>query len=571
MRSRQEGVRSLRHRLLGEILTSHGAVSEEQLQSAVQAQSETGEKLGRILVDREIISEQQLLETMAKGLGIPHAQISKMNIDAELVKLLPPQLIRLHRLLPISLHNNTITVAMADPLNHHAIDDVSMATGLKVVPVLASAKDLNAVIDQHLAFKVDPHMEKVLLELKESRINTIPEAKENPLLQINEDAPVIRIVNSLLVQAVQVHCSDIHIEAQEADIRIRFRVDGELYHVLSLPKASLAAIVSRIKIMAAIDIAEKRIPQDGSFRMTVEEREIDFRISTMPTCHGEKVVIRVLDRIYSLTQIDDLGLSETNKENLLALSRRPQGMVLVAGSTGSGKTTTLYSVLNEINTIDKNIITLEDPIEYTLKGINQVQINIKAGLSFASGLRSILRQDPDVIMVGEIRDQETAKLSIQAALTGHLVLSTLHTNSASGTVARLTEMGIEGYLLLASLAGVVSQRLVRRLCPNCRQRYVLDADTAVKLGVAGNDREFYRAVGCSQCRHIGYQGRIALHEIMLNGSLVRAAINRGANADDLQAAAIKEGMISIKNDGIAKARQGLTSLEEVIKAVYLGG
>jgi len=571
MRSRQEGFRSIRHRLLGEILTSQGAVSEEQLQSALRAQSETGEKLGRILVDREIISEQQLLETMAKGLGIPHAQISKMNIDTELVRLLPPQIIRLHRLLPICLHKNTISVAMADPWNHLAIDDVSMATGLKVLPVLASAKDLNAAIDQHLAFKFDPHMEKVLLELKESRIDNLPEAKEDSLREINDDAPVIRLVNSLLVQAVQGHCSDIHMEAQEADIRIRFRVDGDLYHALSLPKISLAAIVSRIKIMADIDIAEKRIPQDGSFRMGVDERDVDFRISTMPTCHGEKVVIRVLDRIYSLTQIDDLGLSETNQANLLALSRRPQGMLLVAGSTGSGKTTTLYSVLNEINSIDKNIITLEDPIEYTLTGINQVQINVKAGLTFASGLRSILRQDPDIIMVGEIRDRETATLAIQAALTGHLVLSTLHTNSASGTVARLTEMGIEAYLIIASLAGVISQRLVRRLCPNCRQRYVLDQDSAVRLGVEGYGREFYRAVGCPLCRYIGYQGRIALHEIMLNGSQVRAAINRGADADDLQAAAIESGMISIKNDGIAKAQQGLTSLEEVIKAVYLGG
>jgi len=572
MENRPERVKGGQRRMIGEILTSLGIITEKQLQSALQKQSETGEKLGKILVERGIITEQQLIETMEFMLGIPHVYLSRINIDLEVVKLLPPQIIRLHKILPISRKNNTITLAMADPLNHQAIDDVRMATDLEVVPVLASEKELDTAIRQYLAFRLDPNMEKILSELKQGAKKLIPGTKETQSVRIIDDAPIIRMVNSILIQAVQGHCSDIHIEAQELDVRVRFRVDGELYEVLTLPKISLAAVVSRVKIMAAMDIAEKRIPQDGRFRVVIEGREVDFRISTLPTSHGEKVVMRVLDRTNAMTRIDNLGLSSSNKERLLSVSRRPHGMLLVTGPTGSGKTTTLYSVLCEINSVDKNIITLEDPIEYTLEGINQVQTNPKAGLSFASGLRSVLRQDPDIIMVGEIRDYETAQLVVQASLTGHLVLSTVHTNSATGTVARLVDMGIEEFLLATSLAGVVSQRLVRQLCGKCCQGYVLDQDAAVRLGMPeASGQEFYQPIGCNMCRQLGYQGRIALHEILIMGPRVRAAINRGDNSDDLQAAAVEEGMITIREDGIAKARQGLTSLEEVMKVVFWGG
>ena len=572
MENRPERVKGGQRRMIGEILTSLGIITEKQLQSALQKQSETGEKLGKILVERGIITEQQLIETMEFMLGIPHVYLSRINIDLEVVKLLPPQIIRLHKILPISRKNNTITLAMADPLNHQAIDDVRMATDLEVVPVLASEKELDTAIRQYLAFRLDPNMEKILSELKQGAKKLIPGTKKTQSVRIIDDAPIIRMVNSILIQAVQGHCSDIHIEAQELDVRVRFRVDGELYEVLTLPKISLAAVVSRVKIMAAMDIAEKRIPQDGRFRVVIEGREVDFRISTLPTSHGEKVVMRVLDRTNAMTRIDNLGLSSSNKERLLSVSRRPHGMLLVTGPTGSGKTTTLYSVLCEINSVDKNIITLEDPIEYTLEGINQVQTNPKAGLSFASGLRSVLRQDPDIIMVGEIRDYETAQLVVQASLTGHLVLSTVHTNSATGTVARLVDMGIEEFLLATSLAGVVSQRLVRQLCGKCCQGYVLDQDAAVRLGMPeASGQEFYQPIGCNMCRQLGYQGRIALHEILIMGPRVRAAINRGDNSDDLQAAAVEEGMITIREDGIAKARQGLTSLEEVMKVVFWGG
>jgi type IV pilus assembly protein PilB len=325
--------------------------------------------------------------------------------------------------------------------------------------------------------------------------------------------------------------------------------------------------------MAGMDIAEKRIPQDGRMRMTFEGRTVDFRISTLPAIFGEKVVLRILDRANALTTVDQLGLSAKTKESLLSLSHRPYGMVLVTGPTGSGKTTTLYSLLGEINSIDKNIITLEDPVEYSLPGISQVQVNTKTGLTFAAGLRSILRQDPDVIMVGEIRDPETAQLAVQAALTGHLVFSTLHTNSASGAVARLTDMKIENFLLTSSLAGVVAQRLVRKLCPNCRRPYRLSNEMAEKLGISERSGdEFYRAVGCNMCRQLGYQGRIAVHEVITVGPRLRECINRGhASEDDIEATAVEEGMIIIKKDGVNKALEGLTTLEEVMKAVLMGG
>jgi len=564
---------AIQRKRMGDILSDLGVLSQEQLEAALDEQAKTGGKLGQILVNRGFVSEQQLLETLEISLGIPQVQISKLQIDPEAVTLLSPQLIRLHKVLPISRQRNTVTVATADPLNQRAMDDIRMACGLDVIPVLSSEKDLEAAIRQYLAFRLDPGMERILHEMNQEDRHLQASRRELQAVRVEDDAPIIRMVNSIIGQAVHGRASDIHIEPQEDETRVRFRIDGELYEVLCLPLSSLAAVVSRLKIMAGMDIAEKRLPQDGRFRMTLEGREIDFRVSSLPTNHGEKMVMRILDRYTALTRLDQLGLGEENQEKLVTLGRRPHGLVVVTGPTGSGKTTTLYSLLSEINSIDKNIVTLEDPIEYSLAGINQVQTNAKAGLTFASGLRSILRQDPDVILVGEVRDAETARLAVQAALTGHLVLTTLHTNSASGAPARLNDMGVEDFLLASSLAGVISQRLVRRLCPNCRQPYILDDDTAQRLKIsreAGN--RFYRASGCNVCRQLGYQGRMAIHEIMIIGPETRAFIGRGENAEALiEKSAENEGMISIRADGIAKARKGLTSLEEVMKVVLLGG
>ncbi len=560
------------HKMTGEILVELGMINEEQLAAALNEQHENKEKIGWILVRKGYVTEQQMLEAVALVLGIQLIEIGKMNLDTEVLKLLPQRLIRLYNILPVFRRKNRLTLAMADPLNQQAIDDVRMATGLDVTPVLASEKELDVAIRQYLAFQIDPKIEQILGELTQETEAASP-SREIQMVRVTDDAPVIRMVNSLLVQAAQGRASDIHLEPQEKDVRVRFRVDGKLYAVLSLPKVIQPAIVSRIKIMGSMDIAEKRVPQDGRFRMVIEEREVDFRVSTIPASHGEKMVLRILDRSNSLTNIDQLGFSVRNKEYVLALCRRPYGLVLVTGPTGSGKTTTMYSLLGELNAVDKNIITLEDPIEFTLSGINQVQTNYKAGLSFASGLKSILRQDPDIIMVGEIRDYETSQLGVQAALTGHLVLSTLHTNSAAGTVARMADMGIEAFLLANSLAGVISQRLVRQLCPNCKQSYVLDGKTAAQLGIpeeSGN--VFYHPVGCNMCRQLGYQGRIALHEIMILGPKVKNLIHNGEKSENLiQKAGREEGMATIKEDGVQKAKQGKTSLEEIMKVVLLGG
>jgi len=495
-------------------------------------------------------------------------RLINLSIDAEAVKLVSPHIIRRNRVLPISRTKHSITLAMVQPLNHQTIDDIRMVTGLEVIPVLADQQEIDMAIRQFLAFRLDPDMEKILGELRQDMKKKTTGDLEIQSLNV-DDAPIIRMVNYLLRQAVQVSCSDIHIEPQEKDVRVRFRIDGELYEVFTLPRLSLPAMVSRIKIIGGMDISEKRIPQDGRFRMMIEGCDIDFRISTLPTSNGEKVVVRVLDQSQALTGIDRLGLNNRNRKLLMDLVHRPYGMILVTGSTGSGKTTTLYAMLKTIDAGAKNVITLEDPIEYSLEGVNQVQINTRAGITFLGGLGSILRQDPDIIMLGEIRDQATAQLAVQAALTGHLVLSTLHTNSAAGTVTRLAEMGIEQFLLAASLVGVISQRLVRQLCVHCRRQYNLDQETAVGMGMLEETGEqFYQAVGCNMCRQLGYQGRIALQEIMLIGSKVRTTINQGAKTDDIQTAALAEGMITIRQDGIAKARQGLTSLEEVMRVVF---
>lgn len=561
----------MKRKLLGDLLLEQGVINRPQLDDALTDQKISREKLGSILVKKGYITELQLIETLEFVLGVPHVQLGKMNIDAEAVKLIPAQMARAHQVLPVSVKNGLLTLAMADPLNYQAIDDVRMYTRLDVVPVLASQREMDTAIRQYMALKVDSRVEKMINEMgqEEKKANR----QEERLVEVEDDAPVIRMVTSLLTQAVQGRASDIHIEPSEYDMRVRFRIDGILYEVLRLPKKSAAAVISRVKIMADLDIAEKRMPQDGRCQLKVDGREIDFRISTLPTVNGEKVVMRILDRAQALTTIDRLGFSPQNHKALTNLAARPHGMILITGPTGSGKTTTLYSMLSLINAAEKNVVTLEDPVEYSMPGINQVQVNPRAGFTFASGLRSVLRQDPDVVMVGEIRDQETAGLAIQASLTGHLVLSTLHTNSAAATITRLADMGAEFYLLASALAGVVAQRLVRRLCPNCRQAYELDGTTAFRLGmdeVAG--KIFYQPTGCNMCRQVGYMGRAALQEVLVIDEDLRVAITTGNTYEDnLERIATNKGMITIREDGIAKALEGVTSLEEVIKAVTLGG
>jgi len=558
--------------MLGEILVENGLLNSEQLAQAVNEQQQTHEKLGKILVRSGFINDEQLMEALEFSLGIPRVRISQLDINPEIVKMLPTTMLSKHKILPLSINQGRMTLIMSDPLNYHAIDDVRILTGMDVVPVMASEREMESAIQQHVALQVDSKMEKLLGELSQYNYGYKIET-ETTGMELNDDAPVIRMVNSLLKQAVQGGASDIHIEPLENDVRVRFRIDGELWEVLSLPKKSFPATVSRIKIMADLDISEKRIPQDGRTRLIIDGREIDFRISTLPSIQGEKIVMRILDRTNAIMSLEKLGFGTENEQKIKSLIRRPHGMIIVTGPTGSGKTTTLYSVLTELNNPNRNIITLEDPVEYSLPGINQVQINTKAGLTFPAGLRAILRQDPDIIMVGEMRDGETAELGVRAALTGHLFFSTLHTNSSAGTIARMVNMGIENYLLSSSLVGVVSQRLIRRLCKNCSKPYQLDEETAVRLKIpeyAG--KQFYAPTGCNMCRQSGYLGRMALHEVMEVGMETRKAItNNIQSEDELEEIAVGEGMITMSMDGVQKAALGLTSLQEVMRGVYLGG
>lgn len=560
----------LQNKRIGEVLIDTGIISRQELDHALEEQQKTGGKIGEILVRKGYMTEQQLSAALEFVLGIPYVQISQFKLDPETVRMLPTYYIRRYKVLPVTRKEHSLILAMVDPLNQKLLDDITAATGLSIIPVLSSEKEIDMAIQQYLALQVDPDLEQILGQLVAEDYEV---SYQLPGGSIDEEAPIIRMVNFLLIRAVQGYCSDVHIEPQESCIRVRFRVDGKLYEVLNLPKTALNAMVSRLKIMANMDIAEKRLPQDGRFKMEVDQREVDFRVSTLPTAMGEKTAIRILDRGYALMQVDELGFSDKNQQRIKALARSPYGMLLVTGPTGSGKTTTLYALLNEINSIEKNIITLEDPIEYTIAGVNQVQINPKAGLNFATGLRSILRQDPDVIMVGEIRDLETAELAVQASLTGHLLFSTLHTNSAVGTLTRLRDIGIEGFLLAACLVGIISQRLVRRLCPACRKELFLSEEMAVKLGIPEySQRLFFQPCGCSLCRQQGYRGRIALQEVMLPGHQLRQMIMQGYQSEDeLMDMAVQEGLVSLKEDGLEKALQGLISLEELMKVLLLGG
>lgn len=453
---------------------------------------------------------------------------------------------------------------MADPLNVVAIDDLRLLTGFDIEPLRASEKEINARIEKYFGL---PEVEKALQELGAKL--ALPEPEEISEEVIVDEAPVIRLVNSLIMKAIDEEASDIHIEPFEHRIRIRYRVDGMLREVTNLPRKMIHAIVSRIKVMAGMDIAERRLPQDGRIPLKLPDGEVDLRISTIPTVFSEKVVIRVLYKgsIKKFT-LENLEFSEYNLKQLLKFLESSYGMVLVTGPTGSGKTTTLYAALNAVNSVEKNIIAVEDPVEYILEGVNQTQVNVKAGATFPTYLRSILRQDPDVIMVGEIRDLETAEIAVRAAATGHLVLSTLHTNDAPGTVTRLIDMGIEPFMVASSVLGVVAQRLVRRICPNCRQLFPpLEAEISF-AGLKDRNKTLYAGKGCEQCNYTGYRGRLAIHELLTISPSIQSLILRRASGEELRQEALREGMIPLKEDGIQKALQGVTTIKEVMRAAF---
>lgn len=550
---------------LGELLLYAGKITENQLKDVLEIQKKTGKKLGEVLVTEKYVTEDDIIEVLEFQLGIPHVNLDKYEINKDVATIIPENIVRRYELIAIDKRDNLLIVAMVDPLNIFALDDVKLAVKCEIQPVISTKEKLLRAIDK---FYSEEATKKVVEEFEEAFLPIdIEETEDAEVLEV-ATAPIVKLLNSIIEQAVRERASDIHIEPTIEDIRVRFRIDGDLREITRLSRNSLPGIVTRVKIMGRMNIAEKRLPQDGRVETKIIGKEIDMRISTLPTVYGEKIVIRLLDRTSFMFTKDSLGFSERNLETFNKILYQPYGMLLVTGPTGSGKTTTLYTVLQELNQIEKNIITIEDPVEYKLSGINQVQVNTKAGLTFASGLRSVLRQDPDIIMVGEIRDSETAEIAIRAAITGHYVLSTLHTNDSPSTVARLVDMGIEPYLVSSAIIGVVSQRLVKKLCPRCKKPYeATDIDKEI-LG-ANNEKDLilYRPTGCSFCNH-GYRGRTAVHEIMPINEEIRQLIDHRANIDDIRNMAVKEGMTTLLEAASKLAIEGITSLDEVLRVGY---
>ncbi|TDA67727.1 MAG: type II/IV secretion system protein [Clostridia bacterium] len=556
---------------LGEFLLENNLITRSQLNEARRIQRETGQRLGRVLVSLGHVREQDIVNALEFHLGIARVSLYDLAPDSDLVRIVPETLARRYKAVAVKKEGNKLTVAMADPLNIMALDDLRAATGCEIVPVLADEAEIDTVLDNLLSMSElfagtnGEEEDTTVLEMGRFDLDDLPETAV-------EAAPVVRAVNSIIQQAVKSRASDVHLEPQEKSLRVRLRVDGFLRDIMSIPRRFHAPMISRIKIMAEMDIAERRVPQDGRVRVRVGGKEVDLRVSTLPTIFGEKAVIRLLDKSQMLLRLEDLGFNDELLAGYRSLIRRPYGMILVTGPTGSGKTTTLYATLNAINTVEKNIITIEDPVEYVLPGINQIQINPKAGLTFASGLRSILRQDPDVVMVGEIRDSETADIAIRAATTGHLVFSTLHTNDAAGTVGRLLDMGMEPFLVASSVVGVMAQRLVRVVCPHCKTAYELPpgAPERAFLGVpAGENLTLFKGSGCSFCNRTGYHGRVAVHELMTVTGKIRDAILGKASADDFQAIAKAQGMRNLRDDAQGKVLAGITTFEELMRVAYL--
>ncbi len=552
-------VKSPQVKSLPDLILKHGRVSHERLQQAQAEASRTGQPLKRVLVKQGVIAEQDLTAIVAAQAGVTTIDLSDYLINPDVIKLVPESLARKHVLIPVFKTGDSLTVAMEDPLNVFAIDELRLKTKLNVKAAGASESSIRQAIEEHYggAGTVAEAAEVV----RDTRLPKKDEAAAG-------EAPVIRLVNLLIMQAVTEKASDIHIEPLEDALRTRFRVDGVLEEVNGPPASLHSPVVSRIKVLSKLDIAEKRKPQDGRFQLKMEGKEIDLRVSTIPTEFGEKVVMRLLDSANMSLSFKKLGLDEEMSANVEKLIRLPHGFLLVTGPTGSGKTTTLYAGLSLINDITRNVITIEDPVEYRLRGINQVQVNPRAEVSFASALRSFLRQDPDVIMVGEVRDRETAEIAIQAALTGHMVFSTLHTNDAPGALTRLIEMGIEPFLIASSVAGVLAQRLVRVICTSCKESYRPEAGLVSDLGLK-EEVQFFRGKGCASCKQSGYRGRIGIYELLKMTEEIKALVMVKASAHEIQQTARKAGMRMLGEDGLAKALAGVTSLEEVLRVTRL--
>jgi len=547
------------------MLIDEGMITVEQLNRAIEQQKQSGLRLGQVLIRSGLVTEEGIIAALGDQAGIPYVNLDNYIIDPKVINFIPESLARASLIIPLFKIGTNLTIAMADPLNVKAIDEARRNAGCEVDTAVATEDQIRRAIDSY--YGIASSIEDIVKEALEGDLKVTVEGAG---AAAGLEAPIIRLANLIISQAVRDNASDIHLEPEEHKLGVRYRIDGILHEAVSPPKHLQAALISRVKVMANMDIAETRAPQDGGFQIHTEGRTIEFRVSSFPTIYGENVVLRILDQSKSVLNLEDLGFSPDTLERFRALLTSPYGIILVTGPTGSGKTTTLYAALNSINSVDKNFITIEDPVEYRLPLIRQTQINPKAGITFASGMRSILRQDPDVIMVGEMRDVETAEMAFEAALTGHLVFSTLHTNDAAGALARLLHLGIEPFLVASSTIAVLAQRLVRTLCPNCKTAYTPSATLLRGFHLEGNEaREFYRGKGCKACRNTGYRGRSGIYELIAINEEIRKLILENASTTDIRNAARRsQQMRSLREDGLAKALKGLTTLEEVERITF---
>lgn len=555
---------------LGDILVREGLISPEQLKRALQEQKSTGMRLGYTLVKLGFIEETEVTKMLARQYRMPAVDLSRFEVDPKILKLITPDVAIKHTVLPLKREGRTLTIAIADPNNVTAIEDIKFITRCDIFPVIAGEYTLRNAIERYYQ-QSDAQLQALLKTVEaEEDLEVVEEQQDEDIRaqDLADDAPVVKLINGLLTDAVKRGASDIHIEPFEHELRVRYRVDGALQEVMKPPVKMRAALTSRVKIMAQLNIAERRVPQDGRIKLKMGARVIDFRVSTLPVLFGEKIVLRILDKGNLALDLTTFGFEPQAEHDLMRAILNPYGMVLVTGPTGSGKTTTLYSALSRINTMEVNIMTAEDPVEYNLLGINQVLVRNEVGMTFAAALRAFLRQDPNIIMVGEIRDLETGSIAIKAALTGHLVLSTLHTNDAPSTVTRMVDMGIEPFNVASAVNLIVAQRLVRRICAGCKQQHEYTDEELHALGIAPAEAKkltFYKGGGCDTCNGTGYKGRQGLYEVVAMSSALRRMVLKGASTEELRDQAVKEGMLTLRVDGMIKIKRGITTLEEVVK------
>ncbi len=548
---------------LGVLLMRAGIITERQLADALEVHKATGSPLGRVLVDLGYATQGGILSVMAKQIGIPYIDFSQTRPDANAIAIVPRDLAVRYTLMPVEIVDSQLVVAMADPQNVLALDDLRIITGYEIRPAISTKDDIVSTVEEF--YKVATTVSEEDLEGGED----LEAVTLENLTEVTDEAPIVKLVNYIINKAVTDRASDIHVEPQEKDLRVRYRIDGVLHEMMHSPKSTQQAIISRFKIMADMDIAETRKPQDGHCGLTIGGHKMDFRVSTLPTVYGERIVLRILRKDNIMLRLEDLGFLPSALERFESSFRKPYGAILVTGPTGSGKSTSLYAAINVLNDPGKHILTAEDPVEYRLPGVNQVQTNVKAGLTFARALRSFLRCSPDIILVGEIRDQETAKIAIESALTGHLVLSTLHTNDAAGAITRLTEMGVEPFLVASSVDCVLAQRLARRLCKECKEEYKPSRQMLLDAGYREDSlpERLWRAKGCKKCGGTGYRGRLGVHEVMLVSEQIGELTVREATAEVIRDVACEEGMLTLKQDGLEKCRVGDTSVEEIARVI----